>query len=348
MTPRVTGILLMVVSVAVGVLAGTLFAVPWWQISAALMLTVATVGMTVGLLWLFRKGWEDKAWPPGGETKRPNARKSALRWGIVLLALAPAFLALAVWAAIDGAEPALTIRVGLMFAGYVLFGILLVRFARRRMPEIAEDDEFPDEPDDTAIADLPTDSDGWIAMGRRDWSLALTFVGPAAFYVLLFPSGVRDSLFWLVMVAAALVVAAVAGFFFARSRANVVWVDARGRRVRVGRRTFDWSEIDAAQLTVSALTEDAPRTLTLVLRGPSRARVPVVLRRKNGQRATRGEVALALRMIEASRIEIPVAPEDPRGKFAHINFPGFVDRELALDLVRNPPRQGDPLPVPLG
>lgn len=342
MTPRVAGILLMIGSAALGVLAGTLFAVPWWQIPAALMLTVATVGMTVGLLWLFRKGWEDKTWPPGGSSREPNARRSAFRLGIVLLALSPALLAYCVWMTVQGLDTPLAVRVGVMSVAYIVFGILLIRFGRR--PILAATDE--DAPTEESLDDLPADADGWRALGRRDWTLALTVIVPVAFYVLVYPFGF-DSVLWFAFAGVAIAGATVAGLLFARSRMNVVWVHVDDRRVRIGRRVFDWDDIVSAQLTASSALDDAPRTLVLMLRGPAKTRVPVVIRRKDGSRPGGGELALAMRMIEASRIEIPIAPEDPRGKFAHINFPGYVDKELALDLVRNPPRSGEPLPVPL-
>jgi hypothetical protein len=38
-------------------------------------------------------------------------------------------------------------------------------------------------------------------------------------------------------------------------------------------------------------------------------------------------------------------PHDPEKKFARYNFPGYVDRDTAIDLVLHPPEQYEPLPI---
>ena len=55
--------------------------------------------------------------------------------------------------------------------------------------------------------------------------------------------------------------------------------------------------------------------------------------------------ALVQDLLRQSNVQMPVSPDDPKGRFARFNFPTNVTKEEALALVAHPPTPTDELPI---
>jgi hypothetical protein len=106
------------------------------------------------------------------------------------------------------------------------------------------------------------------------------------------------------------------------------------------------NEIDQAILTVGENRARTKRSLALELGRRKRPNTRFVLRRMNGEVAGEELRALLEEVLRRSSIVMPTAPEDPEGKFTQMNFPGHLTLAEAVEVVRDPPGVGDPLPVP--
>lgn len=119
-----------------GIASGWLISLPRWGILAAVALTIATIGMLAGLLWLFRRSWADKTWPPGGSGV-PNparTRRVSLIVGFVMLALIPAFVTLAIVRISSGDVDVFTAIIWLLQACfYGAWGVMLLRVGLGRV-----------------------------------------------------------------------------------------------------------------------------------------------------------------------------------------------------------------------
>lgn len=131
-----------------------------------------------------------------------------------------------------------------------------------------------------------------------------------------------------------------------RLRTPDVWVNAAEHRLRSGRRTVEWRDLQSAELIVAAQSLRGKRTLILVLRDSAGVRVPLLLRRRERLGLTAAGARLAWQVVYASSIAMPRAKEDPTGKFSRWNFPTHVSKADALDLIARPPAPGDALPTP--
>jgi biotin transporter BioY len=132
-TPKLTGVLLIVVSAVAGVLAGVFISRPPWSIPAAILLAVSAVSMLVGLLWLFRKSWADKTWPPGpiGEPNLARQRKILFVTAIAMLALVPVVLGCGIWLAFaDGFDGWRLVQCGFWALFYTAFGVTTLQSTR--------------------------------------------------------------------------------------------------------------------------------------------------------------------------------------------------------------------------
>ncbi len=63
MKPRAAGTIGIVVALALAVLGGYLLARPPWSIPGALVLVLASIALSVGIVWTRRKSWAEP-WPP--------------------------------------------------------------------------------------------------------------------------------------------------------------------------------------------------------------------------------------------------------------------------------------------
>jgi hypothetical protein len=115
---------------------------------------------------------------------------------------------------------------------------------------------------------------------------------------------------------------------------------------RFGDQVVDARKIDDARLEVEQTLRSRNLTLVFGIRGTIRLALPL-------QRGEKDVVADHVRvtiidMLERSQIVIPNNdPYDPTGKFARSGSPTSVTREEAVELVRSPPKPGEPLPIVL-
>ena len=154
---------------------------------------------------------------------------------------------------------------------------------------------------------------------------------------------------WLATIATAVVLFALiaaATVLYLRARYPSAFADLAGHRIRAGGKTADFSDLTTARLLVSA--SKTRRLLYLELSTGRRRglRVLVVLRDRQGRPIDPAAAVHLGEVIGSSRIAMPDSPDDPSGRFAHYNFPDNVSKEEALELVADPPRFTDALPIP--
>jgi len=113
--------------------------------------------------------------------------------------------------------------------------------------------------------------------------------------------------------------------------------------VRAGRAQIPYAEITEARLLPSASKKR--RALLLVLRTEKKRRATVLLRDAKQQTLEPEVAALVQDLLRQSNIQMPVSPDDPKGRFARFNFPTNVTKEEALALVAHPPTPTDELPI---
>jgi hypothetical protein len=63
MSPRAAGLTAIPGALLLAILGGFLLASPPWSIPGALILVAATILLSVGTVWLYRRSWSDP-WPP--------------------------------------------------------------------------------------------------------------------------------------------------------------------------------------------------------------------------------------------------------------------------------------------
>jgi hypothetical protein len=346
-TPRIAGVLLLVAAVAAGVGAGWLLSVPPWGVPAAFLLAAATIGALVGVLWLQRRSWEDKTWPPAPRERdaAESTRRSFRVLGIVLAVAAPGLAALGVVLLREDGRGWSGVRILVFALVYAVAAVAFLRAGRRR-PAPVDETRAPGD----VVAEVPADAEGWRPVGRVGNTVVL-YSAPVAILsfmltVQLFQltrelPGVALLIGLGVAAGAVLVVVLVVR----RRAGRVIAVHLERRRVRVGRREAGWDEIAEADLRTSDGWPGQARSLALLLKAEGGPVVPVALRRNGRLALSPGETALVARVVEGSRIEIPRAKEDPRGRFSRTLFPTHVTKDEALTLIADPPGSADPLPT---
>lgn len=350
MSPRAAGAVLIAASMCAGVVAGWLLPVPPWSIAAALLLTAATIGMLVGLLWLFRRGWDDRTWPPAPAEVPDDvrARRVALRLGVFLLSTTPALLALVVWSTVNGAGLAELLRPVLSLVGCAVIGVVLVRAGLSRRAPVTEGALLESDGEE---ADVSASTGGdWVTIGQPGLLSTAVMIAPAPLLLILVSawnvSGhfVHDPVLGVVVGFGALLVVAAVIFAYLRTRTRSATVSVRERAVRVGRKTLPWRALTSAQLLVSTVWPGSPRTLVLLLEGEG-VRVAVVLRRRGRAALSRRIAAIMVQVMEHSAVELPRAKEDPHGRFSTVLFPTHLTREQTIGILRDPPGDDEPLPI---
>lgn len=350
MSPRLAGASLIAASLVAGVGAGSLLSDGRWSIAAALILTLATVGMGVGVLWMLRPSWADKTWPPGVAVRSDavQARRGARVVGFMLLAPLPLVVALAVWTVLSGellwGQLAVMAFVAIFYGGA---GVALLRVGwAGKASSRASHSEHP-----KGVEFAASDREGWTPLGPRvsPW-MRLAALGPAGVVFAILPVQlllIFDEAPWSLAVwAVILALAAVAGFVVLRRAGPRVQVHVAAQRVRAGNREASWSKITSAEVTATPAWEGAPRTLLLTLHDGNGLRAPILLRRREDLTLTRAETIIVAEIIDASSIELPRAKEDPRGRFSQQLYPNHVTKPEARALATEPPSMNDALPVP--
>lgn len=210
-----------------------------------------------------------------------------------------------------------------------------------------------------AAAELPS---GWVPLGRRSTLSLLRGVVAPPSYLTWAPlciffalslvriiSGERRT-FWFVVGAPLVVVVALVpvALLVLVLRYPQPWVNFESSQLRLGRTILPMDEIDQAILGVGENRARTKRSLALELGHRKRPTTRFVLRTLNGDVADAELRRLLGEVLQRSAIVMPTTPEDPTGKFAHVNFPGHLTKEEALEVVSSPPDAGDRLPIPSG
>ncbi|MGP3536020.1 hypothetical protein ACTU3I_14570 [Microbacterium sp. RD1] len=344
----------MLVSVALGAVAGWAITDARWSIAAALALTAATIGMSVGALWLRRPSWADKTWPPAGPELSDTVRvRRFLRvLGTIFLAPVPVLVALLVWVAADPEVPrGRVIFFGLAAVLYAAIGIVLLRRSFQSGSGVVAHLSHTQHP--STAADDREEEVGWRALGPRAGGFHLLLAGASSVFALVFVatlpmqilSRVDDAVMLFVWLGLFAAVAAVVIVVVVRRAAPRVLVNEKESRIRAGKREAAWSELTSAELVASAPLPGSERTIIVVLHGADGFRAPIMVRRREALTLTDAETALAARIVDASAVELPRAKEDPHGRFSRQLYPSHLTKQQARELIEDPPAAADPLPV---
>lgn len=347
MTPRKAAIV--VALAAMPVLVASVVFLPTGGVAsllAAVGLALGLAGIGLALLWTTRSSWAPEPAPAVRTPDRAAAQRRTRRglqvqgWigvvgGLGLLALV---------LGIDDDERS-AVRFGALAVGLLILGAVSIVVARATGRATREQDAASDD------EPLPS---GWILVSRRDRGSLLVFALPGLFAVLwgawqflpLFLLSVREgpTLLAATLGLAAVAVVVAAAVWAVRFIPDVC-VDAHAARVRVGARTSSASDLTAARVSATAMTTGGTRSLFLILEGPGKLRVPLLLRRRGELAMTPAQRRAAVALVEAAAIELPRAKEDPRGKFSRTLYPTHLDAAQARELVARPPRSDEDLPV---
>lgn len=120
-------------------------------------------------------------------------------------------------------------------------------------------------------------------------------------------------------------------------------VNFEEKAMRVGHKTLALSDVDTAVLMI--LDKRGRRFMALNFGKTKGPHALVYLLGADGQALTEDDREILVRLLEQTSIAMPTSPDDPTGRFARYNFPGHLDREAAIEVVRKPPAVGDQLPV---
>ncbi|SDO77411.1 hypothetical protein SAMN04487848_2042 [Microbacterium sp. ru370.1] len=316
---------------------------------AAVGLALSLAGIGLALLWATRSSWAPEPAPAARTFDRAAAQRRTRRglqvegWigvigGLGLLALV---------LGLDDDERS-AVRFGALAVGLLILGAVSIVVARATGRAKGEQDAVSD--------DEPVPS-GWILVSRRDRGSLLVFALPGLFAVLwgawqfvpFFLLSLREG---PTLLAATLGLAGVAvvgaGAVWAVRLIPDVWVDAHAARVRVGAHTASAGALTAARVSATAMMTGGSRSLFLILEGPGKLRVPLLLRRRGELAMTPAQRRAAVALVEAAAIELPRAKEDPRGKFSRTLYPTHLDAAQAREIVARPPRSDQDLPVTVG
>ena len=113
---------------------------------------------------------------------------------------------------------------------------------------------------------------------------------------------------------------------------------------RFGGEIVHASLINDARLEVEFTLRSRNLAVVFGVRGVSRLVLP--LRKGDTDLLSDNVRDRVIAMLEVSTIEIPFDKKyDPKGKFARSGSPTHLTRAEAIELVRNPPMPGEPLPI---
>lgn len=350
MSPRRAAIVVAIVSMPV--LAASVAFLPTGggvSLLSALGIAVGLTGAGLAMLWATRSSWEPEAAPSPRAPDRNAAHRRARRllrvqgWGGVVGGLGILMLSLGV----TDAERA-AVRLGALGVGLLILGIVSIVLARTTGRERREEDAASDD------EPLPS---GCVLVSRRDRGALVIFLVPglvAAVWgawqvVPLMILTARDAPPGIVVLLGLSAIAIVAGLaVWALRQIPDVWIDVDTARVRVGSRVVAGSALTSARVTATAMITGGTRSLFLILEGPEKLRVPLLLRRRGELAMNPAQRRATLALIAAAAIELPRAKEDPRGKFSRTLYPTHLDAGQARELVAHPPRSDEDLPITVG
>jgi len=122
----------------------------------------------------------------------------------------------------------------------------------------------------------------------------------------------------------------------------VLWVNRSLDVIRVRGRCHRFADITRATVMLDASTHKP--TLVLILGTERLVSVKVTLRSEENVALSDDQRAALLRVIAESTISLPTTPNDPHGKFTHVNFPGRLAKADAIALVELNPRTDEQIP----
>jgi hypothetical protein len=198
------------------------------------------------------------------------------------------------------------------------------------------------------------DDDEWVSLGVAPWWMPVIGMSPGPLLMAWIPLFVLQlsSIFdvpitWSVVLT---VGSGAACFGLAYGIGRLIYprafLNPATSTLRAGRKQAQYRQITSANLVVSSSRKH--RSLTLVLRTDNKLRGAVLLRDTHQNTLTPEVVRLVGDLLHQSNIAMPVSQDDPKGRFAHFNFPGYLTKEEALELVAHPPAPADALPASLG
>ena len=207
------------------------------------------------------------------------------------------------------------------------------------------------ETDAPNTAALPS---GWLRLDRAGWWG--TFASTPANGVLLgvvplqvgsyIAQGLDISFWWGLLLGLGVVVPVLLVLYFVqRLRYPQPWVNFNTGQLRAGRRVVPLTDITWARLDLFDQRRRHNRMLRLRFGAEGGPRASVRLRGRLGQIPTAAVTDVLAQIMRRSSIAVPQSSDDPTGRFARYNFPGFLSREDALEVVLNPPTIDDPAPV---
>lgn len=350
MSPRRAAVVVAVVALPV-LVASVVFLPTGGAVSvlSALGMAAGLTGVGLAMLWATRSSWKPEPAPSPRSPDRSVAHRRAVRVARVqgcigiVGGLGIALLALGIE---DDDRSAL--RLGAAGIGISVLGaatlVLVHASGRKREEEDAASDDDP----------LPS---GWILVSRRESGSWLVFAVPtmaalvwgAWQFIPLFVLALRGaSPLALAALGIVAIAAALSGVVWGLRQIADVCFDTATARVRVGSRTLAASDLTTARVSAATMLAGGTRSLFLILEGPGKLRVPLLLRRHGRLAMDPVQRRAAVALVEAARIAPPRAKEDPRGRFSRTLFPTHLDAAQARELVAHPPRSDEDLPIAVG
>lgn len=343
------GLALIVLGMVAGAIAAFSIADPRWSVAAAWLLSFATVGVAAGLLTLRRASWPDDAWPSASaqDSERQTRRTLLICGAFLLVACAAALLGLLLP---DAAGEADATRSWWLVGSTGVIGAVLVIAGLAPIPPAVDSMERPPE-DADADADAAWVRIGPPASAQRAGDVLGPLKSAQHLQVPLLLLSLLPAFFNLgTWVAAAVVAAAVAAtavmLVVRRRRSRPPWIARDGSAIRHGAVDLPTEEIDAASLSVVPWQADATeRNLSMTITAAGKHRGTIALRRRGRLVLNASQTAALEALVTRSAIELPRDPSDPKGRFSRSSYPTHLTKEDALAVVREPPGDGEPLPI---
>ncbi len=346
------GIALAVFGAAVAAGATLYIADPRVGVLAAIVLSFGCVGAAAGLVLARRKSWTDPSWPPDAGSKPWNARRTrrvSLLYGVFLLLIS--LTGTAALVGTDQPEADDAVRGSVIVGVLALVGLWLTATGARRPPEAVRSSERP-------TAESIDGGEEWVRLGPSDprglfwrWaplaSFNQPFLVPMVLGAFLFPLTAFRFDWWtwvLVTVGLLATVVIVSVVLHRRSRPPSISRDAT--RMLIGRAEVPIASVIGAMVIASRWEPDATaRSLAVILTTSGKARAVIGLRDRGHLVLTEDQTTLLTAAIEQSDIRLPHDKEDPTGRFSRSLYPNYLTKNDALQMVEQPPGDGDRLQV---
>ena len=195
---------------------------------------------------------------------------------------------------------------------------------------------------------------GWVRVDRAGWWDTFAATPANGLLLAIVPlqvgsfvaRGLEISVWWGLLISLGVVLPVILVLYLVqRLRYPQPWVNFDTGQLRAGRRTVPLADIGWARLDLFDQRRRRNRMLTLRFGAKGGPRASVRLRGRTGRTPSPAVTDVLAHIIRRSSIAVPQTPDDPNARFARYNFPGFLSRDDALEVVLNPPTIDDPVPV---